>query len=168
MTRRAPALALCVSLLACSSSKEQAPAAGGAHKPVDRGADRADIAKARKAYQENHSAGDSRRIGAMYTADAVLMTSDQQPVVGQQAIIDSMQATYDRYSVDIALSSDEVLFLADDWAFDRGTYKVTVKPKDGSAGSDAAGSYVVLWQRQPDGSWKLARDIDNSWAPAAD
>ncbi len=166
MTRLLPALLLVV--VACSSSKEEkAPKAtgGGSGKSVDREADRKAIDKARSEFAENHSAGDSKRIGASYVPDGVMMTTGQQPVTGQQAITDLMQASYERYYIELKLISEELLFLADDWVVDRGHYTVSVKPKeDGGAARDDAGSYMVLWQRQPDGAWKLARDIDNSWA----
>lgn len=52
-----------------------------------------------------------------------------------------------------------------DWGFDRGTYHHTMTPKAGGAPISGNGKYLWLYQRQPDGSWKLSRVIWNSSDP---
>lgn len=55
--------------------------------------------------------------------------------------------------------------VAGDLAIETGRYEMTVTPKQGKAINDK-GKYVTVWQRQPDGSWKIVRDISNSDLPA--
>jgi len=38
---------------------------------------------------------------------------------------------------------------------------LTVQP-EGKEASTASAKYVVVWKRQPDGSWQMHRDIWNS------
>ena len=55
--------------------------------------------------------------------------------------------------------------VAGDLAVETGRYEMTFTPKQGKAINDK-GKYVTVWQRQPDGSWKVLRDISNSDLPA--
>ncbi|MEE8586821.1 MAG: hypothetical protein V3T83_18425 [Acidobacteriota bacterium] len=56
--------------------------------------------------------------------------------------------------------------VAGDWAFDRGTYTITLTPKAGGEPvfEDEA-KYLTITKRQPDGSWKIYRTISNSDRP---
>jgi ketosteroid isomerase-like protein len=55
----------------------------------------------------------------------------------------------------------EDVLVGGDLAVETGTYEWTVQPKKGKAMLDK-GNYVTVWRRQPDGSWKIVRDISNS------
>lgn len=163
-----PRLALLVLLAlapACSkgaseggAGKGQEPGAAGGGDPA---ADRAAIDKLRAAFMENYSAGDVKRLVATYTDDAVLMPGAQQAAVGKQAIQELLAAQFEMVSVQLALTSAEVVSMGDGWAFDRGTYRSTVRFRQSGAEKSDEGNYLVLWRRQPDGSWKIARDIDS-------
>ncbi len=54
--------------------------------------------------------------------------------------------------------------VAGDWAYDRGNYTVTVTPKSGKP-MEASAKYLIIVKRQPDGSWKVYREISNSNNP---
>ena len=52
-------------------------------------------------------------------------------------------------------------------AADSGDLGVTVGLSKISTGSDAyIGKYLTVWKHQPDGSWKIIRDINNSDQPS--
>jgi ketosteroid isomerase-like protein len=55
--------------------------------------------------------------------------------------------------------------LMGDWAFDRGMYDVTAMVKNGGRKMAEHGRYLVVMQKQADGSWKVARDFDNIDSP---
>ena len=48
---------------------------------------------------------------------------------------------------------------------ERGRYEITLAPKAGDAPMDDTGKYITIYQRQSNGSWKIARDIWNSDQP---
>ena len=48
------------------------------------------------------------------------------------------------------------------WAFERGTYEITVAPRTGGSPISDAGKYITIYHRQADGTWVMARDIWNS------
>ena len=52
-----------------------------------------------------------------------------------------------------------------DLGFSSGTYRMSFRNSSGKTVSDK-GKYVIVWKKQPDGSWKVVRDISNSDLPA--
>lgn len=48
-----------------------------------------------------------------------------------------------------------------DLGYSRGTYELTFNDASGKPVSDH-GKYITVWKKQPDGSWKVLRDIFNS------
>jgi ketosteroid isomerase-like protein len=51
-----------------------------------------------------------------------------------------------------------------DHAIELGSYTMVVQPP-GQAETTDRGKYMVLWRRQPDGTWKLYRDAFNTSMP---
>jgi len=93
-----------------------------------------------------------------YTEDAVFMPPQAPAVEGHEAITASFEAMPD--------FSDLVLEMVEahgtvDLAWARGTYTITWMMPDGTPMRDA-GSYLEIWQRQADGSWKVKADMFNS------
>ncbi len=64
----------------------------------------------------------------------------------------------------VTLLAEETKVLGD-MAYDRGTFVMTMTPKDGSPNVTENGKYLVLLQRGADGLWKVAREIGNSNDP---
>jgi ketosteroid isomerase-like protein len=50
-------------------------------------------------------------------------------------------------------------------AIELGSYTLVIQPQGQSETTDR-GKYMVLWKRQPDGTWKLYRDMFNTSMPA--
>jgi uncharacterized protein (TIGR02246 family) len=110
-------------------------------------------------------AGDADRVANGYTNDAVLLPQNSAGVTGKSAILALNKSFFDQFAPNnFELSSEEVQIMGD-WAFDRGTYKFMITPKTGGEPITDQGKYIVLLQRQADGFWKVARDIDNSSNP---
>jgi ketosteroid isomerase-like protein len=63
---------------------------------------------------------------------------------------------------DIEISVDEVR-IADGWAVSHGQWHMTMAAGDHIM-SDTT-RYVVVWERQTDGRWKVVHDVWNSSAP---
>ena len=112
------------------------------------------------------NAGDAVGLVALYTEDVVLMPPDELAVIGKEARRAFLQTFFDQYTLELARSTEEVV-VADDWAFARSTQTSTLTPKDGGEPIERSGKVIHIYQRQPDGSWKLARAIWNFDQPAA-
>ncbi|MDA2928036.1 SgcJ/EcaC family oxidoreductase [Acidobacteria bacterium AH-259-G07] len=111
-----------------------------------------------------HNANEASRLAALYTDGAVLMPPNEESVTGKQGVESWYQANFDQFTAELTLSSEEVE-VAGDWAFDRGTYTITLTPKDDGEPIEDNGKYIVILQKQPDNSWKITHAIWNSNIP---
>lgn len=119
-----------------------------------------------KEYSASLNGGDLERWLALWTEDGVQMPPDEPAVIGKDRIRARNKAVLDQFSFDIDTHNEEA-GMAGDWAFARGTYKATLKPKRGGDPIPIDGKYMSILSRQPDGSWKIHRDIFNSNVAAA-
>jgi len=94
----------------------------------------------------------------------VQLPPDEPAIVGKERIRQRMRAALDRFKFDMAISNEEA-GTAGDLAFARGTYKATLTPKQGGKQIPIDGKFMTILVRQPDGSWKIHRDIFNSNVP---
>ena len=154
-------LAACLAaagLFACASrcGETKPPGAGS------QGASAQDLAAISRIHQEYvaaHNDSDADRLMALFTDDAVLMPMDEPTLSGKQAIREHYEEFFDQSPTAIVLSPVETR-VAGDWAFERIQVKVTLP---GGEGKDRHADVKYLWilQKQPDGSWKIARAIYN-------
>jgi len=129
----------------------------------DVAADTTAINALRDQFTAAFNSNDAAATAATYTGDAIAMLANQAAVEGKQAIQASYEAMFKGNAVKIALTPLETQ-VAGDWAYDRGNATITVTPKSGKPIEESS-KYLVIAKRQPDGSWKLYRDIDNSNNP---
>ena len=148
-------------LISCApgGQQEKPPAAGPS--PA---ADLAGINKLRDDFAAAFNAGDAARVTDLYTADAIILPQNSPAVTGKDAILSYEQDFFGKFAANISIAAEETK-IAGEWAFDRGTYKMQLTPKGGGKPAEDSGKYLVMLQRQADGSWKVARDIDNSSNP---
>jgi len=97
----------------------------------------------------------------LYTDDVVLMVPDswadldrREAVAFYTEGLDWAKPDPDNYSITI----DEVIVMGD-WAFVRTTSKGQSVPTSGDPAYSQGSRHVSLLRRQPDGAWKIARDI---------
>jgi uncharacterized protein (TIGR02246 family) len=127
--------------------------------------DAAAIDQIRADYVAAFKAADASGIADLYTEDATVMPGNQPTVSGRSGIVKYNEEFFSQFTPDnIELTVEETRVMGD-WALDRGTYDVTATPKTGAETINEHGRYLVLLQRQTDGSWKVARDIDNTDSP---
>lgn len=155
------AAALLVLTLSAACSKQ--PAA----PPDTRAADEATIRAASADWSKASQAKDVNKAVAVY-ADEAMQFPDNGPMVkGKDNIRAGWQKmlalpgpglTFATTGVEVARSGD--------LAYEYGTYDFATQDKNGKV-NDEKGKYVTVWKKQPDGSWKVAADIDNPDAAAA-
>ena len=102
---------------------------------------------------------------AIRTDDAVHMPPNEPPVMGKEAIRSWMQAFLDQFTIQNFTASSQEIVVAGDWAFEHYSFNETLVPKAGGESIEDSGQCIHIYQRQPDGSWKIARDIWNSDNP---
>lgn len=127
--------------------------------------------------------GDLDRVASFWSEDGVLMPPGQPAAVGKPAVVSWYRDMFNRVDADIDIRSAESR-VAGDWAYDRGTFTMTLAPRQpGATGADTpAGTppgpaaadvktptpsqtynYLVVLHRDP-GGWRVARNI---WSPEA-
>jgi len=109
--------------------------------------------------------GDVAGLMACYTEDAVRMPPAASAYAGKEAIEEAFRGLFEQFTAELKWPTDEIV-VADDWAFHRGTYTASLTPVAGGKVIEEAGKVVVIFQRQPDGSWKIAREIWNRDLPS--
>jgi ketosteroid isomerase-like protein len=160
LNRLTPLCALALSMAACAQP--------GTTASTDTSADLNAIKNVRLAFSESMSAGDATRLMTLYAPDAVVMNENEPAITGHDAILANDQKTMAAYYPMMTITADETKVMGD-WAYDRGHFSVMLHPKDAANAQTPmmtqSGDYVVLLQRQPDKSWKITREINNSNTP---
>ena len=121
---------------------------------------RADIETVNREIGKAFSRGDAAAIAAFYTDDAVVMPPNSQMIKGRKAIEEFWKGAMGMDVRSIQLDTLDVQS-GTDLAYEIGNATMIIQPQGGKAATDTV-KYVVVWKRQPDGSWKLAADIWNS------
>lgn len=119
---------------------------------------RAGIEAATREFEAAAARGDGAAVAALYTADAMLLPPNSDPVKGSQAVTDFWKAMLGA-GVAAKFTILEVTAHGDT-AHEVGTYDM--KSTDGQPLD--RGKYIVIWKRDG-GRWKLYRDIWNSSLP---
>jgi uncharacterized protein (TIGR02246 family) len=119
-------------------------------------------------FAEAFKRGDAEGLAAIYTEDAVQLNPNMPPWVGGAAIKQAFTGFFSNVSVTDAKFTTHDIIISGEHAIERGTYALRFRPKSG-AGNEMtdSGKYLTVWERQPDGTWKIVRDITNPDAPAS-
>ena len=110
------------------------------------------------------NSGDMTANLAGFTEDLVYLPPEGPPVLGKPALASFIKSFYDAFDAEIEMVPEETV-VSGDWAFQWGTITGIVRPLEGGGATVLDWKYMYLYQRQPDGTWKIARDIYNSNVP---
>jgi uncharacterized protein (TIGR02246 family) len=154
-------LALVASLLlgACAAQQPSTSATPRGAATV-----RAQIEQATARFSETFNRGDAAALAAMYDTGAVVLAPNAPPMRGRQNI-EALWAGARQQgfkTLDLVVNSVEVV---GNHAIELGSYTLVIQPPGQGEATDR-GKYMVIWRRQPDGSWKLYRDMFNTSMPA--
>lgn len=123
-------------------------------------ADVAAILQQSRAFSEAYMAGDTPRLVRVYAEDGVAAPGGRDFVRGYEAL-EAFWALppgrvithHEAVPVELKVHGD----LAYDWGYYRGT-----ATQNGEARPPFEGKYLIVWQRDPDGVWRIAQDMWNS------
>ena len=107
--------------------------------------------------------GDVAAMTALRTDDVVRMPPDEPMSRGKQAAENFFRGIFEQFSGEGTwpVEGTEEIVVADGWAFHLSQYILRISPKAGGETIEERGKIVVICQQQPDGSWKIAREIWN-------
>jgi len=96
--------------------------------------------------------------------DSVLIPPGTDPVVGKVANAARLRQSAKGFEIPEVLQNTWDFFditIADDWAFESGTFKSVWRDPGAKTPSTQRGNILRVLHRQPDGSWKCAKVIWN-------
>lgn len=115
-------------------------------------------------FAEHFKAGQMEQVASHYTENAVAMPPNMPAASGRAAIQELFSGMVQGTTVtDFRLTTTD-LRVSGDMARERGRYTMTMDvPGQGTIAD--SGKFVVVWQRQADGSWLMDSDVWNSDVP---
>ncbi len=99
-------------------------------------------------------------------ADDFLLKGPGQPPVSDRAVLRrALEEFHASLSEQVEYRIEEA-HVAGDWAWVRISERAELTPKQGGEPVEIWGTHLAILARQPDGSWKVARDISSLDQPA--
>ena len=150
--------------LAGCAQQTQAPAPP---PPDTRAADEAAIHAAVKEWSASAQAKDADKFASVYAEDATVMFEDAPDISGKAAIREAIGGMMQDPNFALAFAADKVVAArSGDLAYETGTYQMTMSDAKKKPATEK-GHYVVVWQKQADGAWKVVQDVPVSDPPEA-
>jgi len=115
-------------------------------------------------YVSGYESRDPSRFLEVFTKDAVRMQPNGPAIVGSKAIRDYYEEWFEKESLDVKLTSNEIR-VSGDWAFAWGSYEAKVTSISDGASRTDLGKWLNVFKRGDDGSWRFYRNIWNSDLP---
>ncbi len=119
-------------------------------------------------YIEPYKTGDTEGWLEVFADDAVGMHNTLPALEGKQALrgfAETIHGAFDIEQLDVTVDS---VITEGDWALTRGNYVASFVLKGEGVDDQAAprqGKYILLWERQDDGAWKVILDMGNNNSP---
>lgn len=149
------AAALLTSLAACTTARTHAPTLAE---------DQAAIADFNRRYLKSINDGDIATLSSLTTEGHIMIPPNRAPIVGKAANDTLNGSVFERFRIDESWTPVETV-VSGNWAHQRGTFSVAATPKSGGTTRTTTGNFLRIYQRQPDGSWRMIRDMFNSDQP---
>jgi ketosteroid isomerase-like protein len=121
------------------------------------------IKAANRKFGEGIRKGDPKAVGALYTEDAIVMPPNNEMIRGRPGTEGFWGAAIKKGVRDAILTTVELRQFGNE-IHEIGNYALKIQP-EGQKPFEDKGKYVVIWKQEPEGKWKLHRDIWNSSLP---
>ena len=119
------------------------------------------IDKVRDTHVAALNAGDAAAWAAQFADDGLQMPPNGPANMGKPMIASWCHAMLSQFRVKFGLSVKEVHVLGE-WAFESGGYTISLSQSAGGPSMQDSGKYITIYKKQPDQTWRMARDIWNS------
>lgn len=116
-------------------------------------------------YCTHANAGDLDNFLALWEDSAIRMDPDKPSIIGKENIKKFFEPSFKLFNVKVAVDADKEIQISGDMAFSRGTYTLSITPKEGGPTTTFDGKWLDVDKRQKDGSWKIYIDMVNYDGP---
>lgn len=135
--------------------------------PDTRAADEAAIRAAIEQWVAAARAKDPAGFLKVYAEDAVVMMEDAPDLRGMEALRDGITGMMQDPHFALEFVVDKVVVArSGDLAYETGAYTMTMSDPEQKPVTEK-GHYAVVWEKQPDGAWKVVVDVPVSDPPPA-
>jgi uncharacterized protein (TIGR02246 family) len=154
--------AICtVGLLALLTSCTQAPQSVDTHE-----ADIQALKDNEAQWNKDFQAKDVEKLVTHYADDAVLISPGAPPSIGKEAIHSMLKDMVGDNALSLSFEAARVeVAKSGDVAYTQGSYTMTMTDPATKKPISDKGSYVTVYKKQADGSWKAVSDIASSATP---
>ena len=128
----------------------------------------ADIAAINELYNQyciHANTSDLDNFLSLWEDNAIRMDPDKPSFIGKENIRKLFEPSFELFSVNVALYGDTEIQISGDMAFSRGTYTLSLTPKEEGPTIHIDGKWLDILKRQTDGSWKIYIDMINYNGP---
>jgi len=127
---------------------------------VDVEADVEALKKIEEEWAAANTSGDIDKLVSFFTDNAVNIPPNEPALIGKEAIRDWFQQYFDQFTMEEDGTIVDVQ-VASDLAFTRGAFTSIQTPKAGGESLKSNGSWVTIYRKQSDGTWRC---ICNIWS----
>ncbi|GAB5534895.1 MAG: hypothetical protein Rubg2KO_11440 [Rubricoccaceae bacterium] len=113
-----------------------------------------------RAFSAAYVAGDTDALVTIYAEDGIAAPGGRDFIRGREALRAFWAPSPNASVLEHRLLPNE-LWIDGDLAYDWGTYE-GVSQREGAEPASFRGKYLVVWQRDADGVWRMANDMWNS------
>ena len=111
--------------------------------------------------------GNLERWISVWQEDGVRMPANEPQAVGIEQIKASVAPGFELFNTDtFNINMEEIQVLGDE-AYARGVFNYAMTPKEGEGRIESSGKFLTLFEKQENGSWKIAVDSFSGNAPPA-
>jgi ketosteroid isomerase-like protein len=118
--------------------------------------------RARAVHVAALNAGDANAWTACFDTDAVQMPPNQPPNIGTERIQEWTHGFLAAFGAEFSIVPHDVELAGAEWAFERGSYEISLAPRAGGDPLRDTGKYLTIYRQQPNHEWLIAHDIWNS------
>jgi uncharacterized protein (TIGR02246 family) len=127
---------------------------------VDVEADITALKKIEEEWAAANTSGDIDKLVSFFTDNAVNIPPNEPALIGKEAIRDWFQQYFDQFTMEEDGTVVDVQ-VSGDLAFTRGTFTSIQTPKTVGESLKSNGSWVTIYRKQSDGTWRC---ICNIWS----
>jgi len=142
--------ALCAAFLVLASGSGQALV-------ID---DNAAVDKVRLDFNAAFNAGKAEAMAALIDPDGIWLPPGNPAIVGKDKVVAHYAVYFEGTRSQFELKPGDIR-VCDGWAFLSGAFSRADTPRAGGAAREVSGHYMLVLKKQPEGTWKIARDIWN-------
>lgn len=102
---------------------------------------------------------DAALLASAFAPDGAMLNAGGAYIEGREAIEKRMAPRMKKMGPTKTTVETTSLWVIGDEAYESGKYSYTFQAKGAAKETIAEGRYVVIWRKQPDGGWKIFRDM---------